>query len=1228
MNPIYKRKQFFIFLAATVAAVVLLGFTVGYLAQKSLETETARSFIIDRFSDLTGGTLTFERAEVRLLLRPGIWFHRVAAEVPNLLEAEGPRIGVFPALLPLLKGEIRVAKLILEKPRLKVSPFPLPTPQHPNLPDGAAVLGLSLTAHKVVEGLPVLSMVVRNGRIEYEPASGTPFLMTDLNLNLKHESDRFAAHLETRSNYWDRSDFFLKFDKKIKAIRGHISVGQLHAPELFGPLFDKSPVRLTSGKPNLSVDLSGTSGELLTADLSMGFGEIGFRSRSGEQKIQKGHVDAKLRIEPKAIKVLIEGARFGNPKLNITGSLRADLEKPDFAVRLEGKDLDVGSVRQASLFFAGTDAVTQDIFEIIKGGTVPWISFTTDGRSLEDLSVFRRMRIDGQLAGGSIFAPGADLDLTSVNGTVKIENGILEGTDLSAAYGNSTASEGSLHIDLESDRTPLMLNLPIKADLTQLPPVLMHVVPDPTFVRELKTIEGLEGKATGVLDLDDWDGPMQVTVDVSNFNLSGRYGRIPLPVRIQRGRFRYADDGVSLRNASGSLGGTTFRYLSAGIGLKPPYQLTVGRASAALSLEELLPWLTGYAPVRAVTGSTATAEGEFKIEHLNLSGPLWEPQTWQYRLDAAFRNLRLKATFLPWQLKSGDGKLLLTPDMLALSDAKARFLDGEVRMDAEFANYRDTIDSCRISFSGRLGDTAAQWISETTGILESYRLATPLLVEAGQLEWTDAGGISFSGSMSVPAGTRLTIDISQNGEHLNLRRLAVEDQDSKATGAIEYDGRHLTAAFSGNLSGNSLERLFGRSDLPEGFARGALETRIDLKSPHRSTIQGRLTAEAFTIPHLLPPGMVLEQADIQASGESLSLSPMVLTHNGNRNTIKGTIQKKGNGLDMDLDLDADEIDLSGGEDHDGLQIVTGDPLEKLYRLNVLGTLRARIGRLNYEGLTVSPIKADITLYTGGYESKVTEAYFCGLYTTGTIASSNGRWRLSLQTEAKGSDFSSTITCMSKDRSLIDGRYTFRGDFSADARENLIANTSGPVTLTAQNGRIYRLNMLSKILAVVNVTEIFRGRMPDLLKDGFAYDNLSLSGALSDGVLIIDEAIIDGASMELAGSGTVDLTNREADLTVLVAPLKTLDTLVKYTPIINDLLDGNLVSIPVKVTGDIADPKIVPLDPRSVGSNILGLMKKTFGLPAKLFQPLRNLGGSRSGDSSDSEPITNPDEEGR
>jgi len=92
-------------------------------------------------------------------------------------------------------------------------------------------------------------------------------------------------------------------------------------------------------------------------------------------------------------------------------------------------------------------------------------------------------------------------------------------------------------------------------------------------------------------------------------------------------------------------------------------------------------------------------------------------------------------------------------------------------------------------------------------------------------------------------------------------------------------------------------------------------------------------------------------------------------------------------------------------------------------------------------------------------------------------------------------------------------------------------------------------------------------------------------------------------MTIIFNGQIDLINDHIDLTCLVAPFKTVDLIIEKIPIISTLLSGNLVSVPVKATGKISDPAVVPLHPSAVGEGLINAMKNILKTPVKLLDKI-------------------------
>ena len=193
---------------------------------------------------------------------------------------------------------------------------------------------------------------------------------------------------------------------------------------------------------------------------------------------------------------------------------------------------------------------------------------------------------------------------------------------------------------------------------------------------------------------------------------------------------------------------------------------------------------------------------------------------------------------------------------------------------------------------------------------------------------------------------------------------------------------------------------------------------------------------------------------------------------------------------------------------------------------------------------------------------------------------------------------------SRNNTLISGDFNLNGKVTANGSTGQwIDQWQGMYKITAADGRIYKYSLLADILAVVNITEIVKGQAPDVQGKGFGYSRAEASGKIEKGVLNVKEGFIKGQAVDLAFKGDVDMSGKRIDLIVLVTPLQTVDSIIEIIPVIGDVLGENFIAIPVRVTGDLSDPEVIPMPPSAVGKGLLGIVKRTLKLPITLVQPL-------------------------
>jgi len=167
-----------------------------------------------------------------------------------------------------------------------------------------------------------------------------------------------------------------------------------------------------------------------------------------------------------------------------------------------------------------------------------------------------------------------------------------------------------------------------------------------------------------------------------------------------------------------------------------------------------------------------------------------------------------------------------------------------------------------------------------------------------------------------------------------------------------------------------------------------------------------------------------------------------------------------------------------------------------------------------------------------------------------------------------------------------------------------------------------MTVLSRILNYLSVTEVLRGELPDLHKEGFRYRSLAIRGQVNDGKFQLEEATMDAPSMGMAANGEADFVRRQANLQVLVSPFGTVDAVVRKIPVLGYILGGTLVSIPVAVRGSFDDLKVTPLEPSAVGNELLGIVGRTLKAPVHVISPILP-GKSSAGQETSPAPISPP-----
>jgi hypothetical protein len=265
---------------------------------------------------------------------------------------------------------------------------------------------------------------------------------------------------------------------------------------------------------------------------------------------------------------------------------------------------------------------------------------------------------------------------------------------------------------------------------------------------------------------------------------------------------------------------------------------------------------------------------------------------------------------------------------------------------------------------------------------------------------------------------------------------------------------------------------------------------------------------------------------------------------------------------------------------------------------VTGRIAVRVGFVQLAKQRIEPLEGSAVLERERVRLDVQQARMCGVSFPLQLDATPERYSVAAGLAMKDEPFESAIKCLTGDSVQITGTADLRAELRTQGRvpEELLRNLTGSAEAELRKGRVHRFALIGNILSVQNLTSI---RDPRELDKGFAYRSMTARGHFEGGGFIIEEGFFDSDAARIAVNGRVDLVGADSQLNVLVGLISSVDRVTGAIPILGNVLGGTLIALPVSVSGDIRDPRVVPLGRHAVSDRLLGIFERTLKLPGKL-----------------------------
>ena len=1248
MTPMHKHRKIFFALISIAGIILCLLIVLIIVTPRLINLETVKETIQRQYATATGGEIEYRRINLGFFPRPHIVISDVAIKYDDKVSGTIASLRVYPKILPLLTGKFQIDAVYSRWPELTIR-LPLPsttTESQSSTPFSIETLGDRLEAvlTSLAESkMPSIITHIRNGRIHFLKGNH-PFLeLQSLNGQIRSRNDTIEFAAECQSNFWENISIQGRYEEPGFKLESQIKLDQFRPHALLDYFFPHSDLKMTNARANLTLDLHTDGPTQLWANAQGSIPYMYWRRGKSELKFTDTSFQCALQLNDRAITLTLLQLDLMDPRIRLAGRLNIAPAQSGIQLELEGRQINLATSAKIALALTKNDQTVSEIFEILRGGDVDRVTLKAQGSNWNQLVDANRFVIQGHLVGGKIFIPQVQLNLQDVQGDGTIANGILYGENIEARIGKSSGSQGKVAIALTEDTAPFHIEGLIHADLSQLPPVLNHLLENNGLKKELALLEKFEGHAVGMLVIGEDMKDLNVRVMASNIQLNARYQRIPFPLSINGGKLNLDGTRITLTNLNATVGNSSLSQLSSKFSWDKKSFLDLTAKSATIDLAQLYGWLAKSKTFEAALQRIEALTGTVSLKKVNLKGPLAKPDQWRLQSDGEIQNLSLSSSLLPGNLNVVQGHFICEDNQLKIQNLNA--LVGK----SSFSGLTADLRWGKIITLSASTQQAVVFLDEVFPWLRSYAALRRYLKQIQTLGGTLAfQNLAFNGPLAGEISNELSLSgtiqkwdihspkfptsielaggsLSWQGNRVGLQetnarfgestvnRLSLQKQGgNQSSFELKADSADIRIAdlYPWLISFEALEKMFKGFVATQGkLTLGGLDFKepVGRSKAWQLKLTGDLQDVVLESDYFKAP-LQINTAKFSTDGMSgaagaqnfINLDATHISWEESQMVLQGQATLSANQMLLDMQLTADR--LNWGQIDQVIEL--GKKRDSDSKMKLLGSLNVESDDFTYDGYTWRPMQAEISLTETDTRIIIKKADLCGIHFPGRVNVSANDVELHFNPLAENQNLEFAVACLSEKKNLADGSFNLNGELMSKAKpEAFPKSLTGELEFTAKQGRIYRFGMLAKIFALLNVTEIYRGEVPDLMGKGFAYNSIAAKGVFQKGKLIIKDTSIDSPSMGIAIEGDINLIKKKVDLVVLVAPFKTVDRIIKHIPLVGTIMGGTLISIPFRAIGDLSDPDVIPLSPTAVGSGLLGILERTLKLPITIIQPV-------------------------
>jgi len=776
------------------------------------------------------------------------------------------------------------------------------------------------------------------------------------------------------------------------------------------------------------------------------------------------------------------------------------------------------------------------------------------------------------LAGGTIHADRKRVRLAKLVGAIGAST--FEGVDAQIDLGKTpglSAASGRATLKLEQWYPWLQAQLPLK-DLAAL---------SGTVEVELKRM-ALRFDRPADLEFEAVATPHKV---------SAKLNKLPDPVHLAGGTIHADRKRVRLAKLVGAIGASTFEGVDAVIDLGKIAGVSAASGRVTVKLEQWFPWLQGELLLHDV----AALSGSVDVALHRVALRFDRPAEFDYDAAATLHHVSMTLKALPGPLGIASGSMRFGRKSARYEKLAVAMLDARALLSGTA-----TLEGPRVDFAldqGELGEKTVRWALELAKAPARLEPRTPLRFAARRIAWAPEA-LQVDARIDFEGGPEVALTLASKPKLLELPRITIKDASSDAVLGLAVADDLVRASFAGTLHGRSIAAMLRRPgpETASGTVNGKLRLTVDRKQPRRTVAEGRLRAVALDLTWLAGKRAIIERIDLTAEPSGARVVDARFDWDEQIINLRGEVKRTAEGPVIDARLESPGVVL------DRLlpepQAADTGEKSKLWPLPVTGRIEVSSVFVQYKDRTIAPFEGTLSLERERARLQVREASMCGVSFPMEVEAVPEKLTAAAHISMRDESLEKSIRCLTGGDIEITGNADVRAELRTEGRRpDLLRNLTGTLQAEMRKGSVKKFALIGNILSLRNIASV-----SEMKEGGFPYRRMTAKGYLKGGNFMLEEGFFDSDAVRLAAHGKVDFLGADSRLTVLVGLLTTVDRITGAIPIVGYVFGGSMTALPVGVTGDIRQPLVVPLGPRAVTDQVLGIFERTLKLPGKLVVP--------------------------